>query len=81
MLSQATNLFLFSVSGLSPGQMPIIDVPADRGQTMAEPLSQALILTAIVIGFAAVSYLVVLSYLAATALNRDNYDTMNEAEK
>ncbi len=48
MLSYAVNIFLFASGRLVPGRPPIID-PAATGY--ADPLPQALVLTAIVISF------------------------------
>ncbi len=58
-LSNAANLFVLSMSG-SPDDKagPIV-----RGsEAMVDPLPQALVLTAIVIGFGVTAYLVVLLY-------------------
>ena len=46
----------------------------------ANPLPQALILTAIVIGFAMFSFLLVLSFRAYQSLEADNTDNMRVAE-
>ena len=46
----------------------------------ANPLPQALILTAIVIGFAMFSFLLVLAFRAYQTLDADNTDTMRVAE-
>ena len=46
----------------------------------ANPLPQALILTAIVIGFALFSFLLVLGYRAYQELDADNTDNMRVAE-
>ena len=46
----------------------------------ANPLPQALILTAIVIGFAMFSFLLVLAYRAYRALDADDTDSMRLAE-
>lgn len=63
LLSYATNLFIFGMGRLSLDKAPIID-PADGplGSAMyADPVPQALVLTAIVIGFATTAlFLVVL---------------------
>lgn len=80
-LSQAANLTLFTVSGLSPGQVPIIPETAERLTASPEPLSQALILTAIVIGFAATAFLVVLARQGKIAMNTDQADQMRGAEQ
>ncbi len=62
LLSYAVNLFIFSVGSLSLDAEPIVraGVPADLAH-YTDPLPQALVLTAIVIGFATTAlYLVVL---------------------
>ncbi|MBL0943387.1 MAG: Na+/H+ antiporter subunit C [Hydrogenophaga sp.] len=62
LLSYAVNLFIFSVGSLSVDAEPIVraGVPADL-TNYTDPLPQALVLTAIVIGFATTAlYLVVL---------------------
>lgn len=59
-LSNAANLLVLSMSGRPDGKAaPVVlapDVP------MVDPLPQALILTAIVIGFGVIAYLVLLLY-------------------
>ncbi len=59
-LSNAANLLLLSMSGAPDGrEAPIAGQGAGP---MVDPLPQALILTAIVIGFGVTAYLVVLLY-------------------
>ena len=62
LLSYSVNLFIFSMGSLVIDQPPIISdgLPADLGH-YADPMPQALVLTAIVIGFATTAlFLVVL---------------------
>lgn len=59
-LSNAANLLLLSMSGSPEGRVPPIAGAASG--PMVDPLPQALILTAIVIGFGVTAYLVVLLY-------------------
>ncbi len=69
LLSYAVNLFIFSVGSLSVGDEPIVraGVPADLAH-YTDPLPQALVLTAIVIGFATTAlFLVVLLALRGLA--------------
>jgi len=59
-LSNAANLFVLSMSGSPDGKDgPVV---LDSHGQMVDPLPQALILTAIVIGFGVTAYLVVLLY-------------------
>ncbi len=66
LLSYATNLFIFSTGRLILHRPPILDAAAGTGNTIdpalyADPVPQALVLTAIVIGFATTAlFLVVL---------------------
>lgn len=60
LLSHAANLFLLAASGSPAGKSEPV-VIGDPGP-MVDPLPQALILTAIVIGFAMTAYLLVLFY-------------------
>lgn len=62
LLSQAVNLAVFSAIGLRSAPPPVIPgdatvLPADA----ADPLPQALVLTAIVIGFGLVAYCLILT--------------------
>jgi multicomponent K+:H+ antiporter subunit C len=58
LLSYATNLFIFGMGRLSMQRPPILDGAASH---YADPVPQALVLTAIVIGFATTAlFLVVL---------------------
>ena len=75
------NLLIFTAGRLTRGIAPI--VPGGLAQPsgpIANPLPQALILTAIVIGFAVFSFLLVLAYRAYRVLDADNTDTMRVAE-
>jgi multicomponent Na+:H+ antiporter subunit C len=59
LLSNAANLFIVA-AGLSRGVEPIYPLPPDR--SVSDPLVQALVLTAIVIGFGTVAVLLGLIY-------------------
>lgn len=68
LLSYGVNLFLFSSGRLATGQQPILG----STESYADPLPQALVLTAIVIGFAMTAFLVVMS-LRNLADNDDDH--------
>ncbi|KKC39840.1 monovalent cation/H+ antiporter subunit C [Devosia epidermidihirudinis] len=80
-LGNGVNLLIFTAGRLTREIAPIVpdglSVPAGP---IANPLPQALILTAIVIGFAMFSFLLVLAYRAYQTLDADNTDTMRLAE-
>ena len=70
MLGYAVNMFIFSSGRLQ------LDGTAILGTTenYADPLPQALVLTAIVIGFAMIAFVVILSLRARADLGSDSVD-------
>ena len=68
LLSYAVNLFIFSMGRLRLGAAPIV---GDTSPPLADPLPQALVLTAIVIGFAMTALLLVLALRAHAASGDD----------
>jgi len=81
LLGNAVNLLLFTSGRLTREVPPIIAAGVDAlpGNT-ANPLPQALILTAIVISFSFFAFLLVLTYRAFQELGTDNTDEMRLAE-
>lgn len=81
LLGNGINLVILVSGRLTRAVPPIafgaLDAPLDSS---ANPLPQALILTAIVIGFAMFSFLLVLAFRAYQALDADHTDTMRLAE-
>jgi multicomponent Na+:H+ antiporter subunit C len=77
----AINLLIFTVGGLGSRRPPIIanHTPAVQ-ETFANALPQALILTAIVIGFALLSFIFVLFYRAYQDLGTVDTESMRVAE-
>ena len=71
LLSYAVNLFLFAMGRLTIGQPPLI---SDAATGYADPLPQALVLTAIVISFAMTAFVIMLSLRAYSALGSDHVD-------
>ena len=70
MLSYAVNLFLFVMGRLTIGAPPIVG----SGDVYADPLPQALVLTAIVIGFAMTAFVIMLALRARAELGNDHVD-------
>ncbi|MBQ0832306.1 Na+/H+ antiporter subunit C [Marinobacter sp.] len=70
LLSYGVNLFLFATGRLATGQQPVIGTAA----SYSDPLPQALVLTAIVIGFAMTAFLVVLSLRNLADNENDHVD-------
>lgn len=79
LISNVANLVIFKVGGLTEGA-PALITDAANGQ-YANSLPQALVLTAIVIGFGLVSFTLVLALKAYQAIGTVNVDEMNLAEK
>ncbi len=78
-LGNATNLLIFSAAGMRRGLPPVI--PADAAQVpalAADPLPQALILTAIVIGFGVLAFGLALAYQVYKTVGTENPDHMRE---
>jgi multicomponent K+:H+ antiporter subunit C len=71
LLSYAVNLFLFAMGRLTLGRPPVI---AAEAPGYADPLPQALVLTAIVIGFAMTAFVIVLALKARAELGDDRVD-------
>lgn len=75
-LSYAVNLFLFAMGRLTIGAPPIL---ADGVNHYADPLPQALVLTAIVISFAMTAYVIVLALKSRADLGNDHVDGKEDA--
>lgn len=81
LLGNAVNLLLFVTGRLTREVPPIIPNGMDQLPAgTANPLPQALILTAIVISFSFFAFLLVLTYRAYQELGTDNTDEMRLAE-
>lgn len=75
LLSYAVNLFIFSMGGLTAGKAPIVqDGVATTLAVVADPVPQALVLTAIVIGFATTALFLVLLLAARGLSGTDHVD-------
>jgi len=70
LLSYAVNLFLFAGGRLMIDAAPILN----QGEQLTDPLPQALVLTAIVIGFAMTAFIVILAMRARADLGNDHVD-------
>lgn len=80
-LSNAANLLIFVVAGLTRGAPPLIPGSAKEVVgAVADPLPQALILTAIVIAFSVLAYAVVLIRRAYEVVGTDDLDKMKDTD-
>lgn len=74
LLSYAINLFLFSMGRLKTGMPAVIG----SGTEYTDPVPQALVLTAIVIGFAMTAFVLVLALRAHVMLGTDHVDGIDK---
>lgn len=70
LISYAVNLFIFAMGRLNTGAPAVIGRAAEH----ADPLPQALVLTAIVIGFAMTAFVLVLALRGLGELKTDHVD-------
>ena len=79
LLSNGANLLIFTAAGLTRGRSPVIPAEATAPPLpVADPLPQALILTAIVIGFAVTAFALVLGYRVYTTVGMVDMDQLRE---
>jgi multicomponent Na+:H+ antiporter subunit C len=81
LLTTAANLLIFTAARMTRGRPPLIAA----GQTQlaapfADPLPQAMILTAIVIGFGVLAFAVVLVHRVVQVLKTDDLDAMKATD-
>ena len=81
LLTTAVNLMLFQAGRIQSVQPPLIPEGADRLQSSADPLPQALVLTAIVIGFALTVILASLALRAYRSHGTLRSDEIRSAER
>jgi len=75
LLSNGTNLLIFAAGGLTRGHPPV--VPHGAAQLVppyADPVPQALVLTAIVIGFGLLAFSLVLAHRVHATTGSDDVD-------
>ncbi len=76
LVSYAVNLFLFSMGRLQTGVPAVIG----QGESYADPLPQALVLTAIVIGFAMTAFALALALRSLGEEGTDHVDGKDAEE-
>ncbi|GAB5558629.1 MAG: Na+/H+ antiporter subunit C [Synoicihabitans sp.] len=82
LLGQAANLAVFTAGGLTVGSPAL--VPEGGKKLMAgaaDPLPQALVLTAIVIGFGLTVFAVTLLHRARETTGNDDVDAFNQTDE
>ena len=80
LLSHAANLLIFTVSGLTRGKPPLLPNGGLSIGEVADPLPQALILTAIVISFGVLAFAVALLHRTVKSANTDDLDQIRMTE-
>jgi multicomponent Na+:H+ antiporter subunit C len=75
LLSNGTNLLIFTAGGLTRARPPVVpDGAAALAQPYADPVPQALVLTAIVIGFGLLAFSLVLAHRVHASVGTDDVD-------
>ena len=82
LLSHATNLLIFTAAGLSHDGPPVIQADAQTiSGAAADPLPQALILTAIVISLGVMAFALALAARVYRVTGSDDLDLLNQGEE
>jgi multicomponent Na+:H+ antiporter subunit C len=77
LLSHAAHLLVFSAAGVERGRPPIVDPDTGLLAPTADPLPQALVLTAIVIGFGVLAFAIALLHRAHGETGTDDIDRLD----
>lgn len=81
LFGHAANLLIFTVAGLTRAQPPIVlNSGSSTAASVADPLPQALILTAIVIGFGVQAFALVLIHRVVQTVGADDLDRMKTTD-
>jgi len=81
LLSNAINVAILTIGRLTPGRPPLIDKGGEvLAQGVSNPLPQALILTAIVIGFGLLAFALALGWRAYQEMGTLDTTRMRAAE-
>lgn len=79
-LSHAVNMLIFTAGGFNRGSPPFIKDQVADPTLITDPLPQALILTAIVIGFGILSFCIALYSVFYTSNRTDDVDKLLNEE-
>lgn len=81
LLANGTNVLIFTAGGLTRGRPPVVPVTGEAFvQPYADPVPQALILTAIVIGFGVLAFSLVLAHRVHQSLGTDDVDEVGRGD-
>lgn len=82
LLGSGANILIFLLGGITKGKPPVIAEDAKLFQDVfADPVPQALILTAIVISFAMIAFAIVLLKRVYALVDSDDLDDLNTPEE
>jgi multicomponent Na+:H+ antiporter subunit C len=79
-MSNATNLLVFLSAGIVPGKPAFIDDTLTKQAFQTDPLPQALVLTAIVIGFGIVVFTLALKFKFFNVTGTDDLDQLKKTD-
>ncbi len=80
LLSHAANLLIFTSARVGRGPPPIVGADGSLPAGSADPLPQALILTAIVIGFGVLAFAMTLVYRCYETVGSEDLDRLRQTE-
>jgi multicomponent Na+:H+ antiporter subunit C len=81
-LAHAANLLIFTLGRVIRGKAPLIEEGSKHiTETVADPLPQALILTAIVIGFGVTAFTIVLIQQVYQSVGVDDSDKLKASDQ
>jgi multicomponent Na+:H+ antiporter subunit C len=81
LLGHGANLLIFLMGRLTPGQAPLVPLGSSQPPApFADPLPQALVLTAIVIGFGLQAFALVLVRRLYQSARTDDLDSLRNTE-
>ncbi len=79
-MSNATNLLVFLASGIVAGKPAFVDDAVKNADTIADPLPQALVLTAVVIGLGLVVFALALKLKFFETTGTDDLDQLKKTD-
>ncbi len=74
LLSNGSNILILAAAGVTRAGPPIVEETAAAATQFADPVPQALILTAIVIGFGVLAFALVLAHRVHRSAGSDDID-------
>ena len=80
-MSNATNLLVFLSAGIVPGIPAFVNKSSSSETLYTDPLPQALVLTAIVIGFGLVVFTLALKYKFFSVTGTDDLDQLKKTDE